>query len=278
MEVMNLNLKDTNIDMVLKSGVAIIAILIISKIIININTKYNKKDKSIYIINRIVKIIRMLFIGFTILYFYKDNINNVFAVVGITSATIALALKDVLLNLFSGFYIKSNKPFKIEDRIEIDDTKGDVISLNLCSFNLLEVGENEQSTGIIIEIPNSFIFSKKVKNYTKAIKYIWDEIYVKVDLNVDLPKCKSLLYSIVNKNEIIKSIPKKMESQLKNAMKDYRIYYNHLEPIIYTNVLNDYIVLSIRFLIHPKNKRFVESQIWNQIIVEYKKENIRLRG
>lgn len=275
---MNLNLKNTNIEIILKSSLVIIAILIISRIIININTKYNKKDKSIYIVNQSVKIIRMLLIGLTILYFYKDNINNVFAVVGITSASIALSLKDVLLNLFSGFYIKSNKPFKVEDRIEIDDTKGDVISLNLCSFNLLEVGENDQSTGIIVEIPNSFIFSKKVKNYTKAIKYVWSEIYVKIDLDNDLPKCKSILYSIVNKNEIVKSIPKKMESQLKNAMKDYRIYYNHLEPIIYTSVINDYIVLSIRFLIHPKNKRFVESQIWNQIIVEFKKENIKLRG
>lgn len=268
------NVQVSHLNTVFETIALIFIVWLICKLLIYINTKYNKNEKIIYIINKGLKLFRLFAILFIFLFLWKEDINNVFTIIGITSATIALALKDVLFNLFAGFYIKSSKPFKVEDRIEIDGTIGDVININLCSFNLLEVGDKDQSTGIIIEIPNSFVFSKKIKNYTKAIKYVWSEIYVKVNLDSDLEKTKKILYSIINKNEVVKTIPSKMKKEMKEAMKDYRIYYNHLEPIIYTNVVDDYVMLSIRYLVHPKKKRFVESQIWNQIILESKKGNI----
>lgn len=268
------NIEVPYLNTIFETIALIFIIWFICKMLIYFNTKYNKNEKIIYIINKGLKLFRLFAILFVCLFLWKENINNVFTIIGITSATIALALKDVLFNLFAGFYIKSSKPFKVEDRIEIDGTIGDVININLCSFNLLEVGDKDQSTGIIIEIPNSFVFSKKIKNYTKAIKYVWSEIYVKVNIDSDLEKTKKILYNIINKNEIVKTIPSKMKREMKEAMKDYRIYYNHLEPIIYTNVVDDYVMLSIRYLVHPKKKRFVESQIWNQIILESKKGNI----
>ena len=268
------NIEVPYLNTIFETIALIFIIWFICKMLIYFNTKYNKNEKVIYLINKGLKLFRLFAILFACLFLWKENINNVFTIIGITSATIALALKDVLFNLFAGFYIKSSKPFKVEDRIEIDGTIGDVININLCSFNLLEVGDKDQSTGIIIEIPNSFVFSKKIKNYTKAIKYVWSEIYVKVNLDSDLEKTKKILYNIINKNEIVKTIPSKMKREMKEAMKDYRIYYNHLEPIIYTNVVDDYVMLSIRYLVHPKKKRFVESQIWNQIILESKKGNI----
>ena len=260
------NIEVPYLNTIFETIALIFIIWFICKMLIYFNTKYNKNEKIIYIINKGLKLFRLFAILFVCLFLWKENINNVFTIIGITSATIALALKDVLFNLFAGFYIKSSKPFKVEDRIEIDGTIGDVININLCSFNLLEVGDKDQSTGIIIEIPNSFVFSKKIKNYTKAIKYVWSEIYVKVNLDSDLEKTKKILYNIINKNEIVKTIPSKMKRDMKEAMKDYRIYYNHLEPIIYTNVVDDYVMLSIIYLVHPKKKIFVEIQICNQII------------
>ena len=45
----------------------------------------------------------------------------------------------------------------------------------------------------------------------------------------------------------------------------YRIYYNKLEPIIYMGISDSYVSLYIRFLIHPKKKRNIESEIWSEI-------------
>ena len=99
---------------------------------------------------------------------------------------------------------------------------------------------------------------------------------IKIELDSDVKKTKHYLYKIVNENEIISSIPKKMEHQIGTVDIDYRIYYNKLKPIIYTSVNGNHIELSIRFLCHPKKIRIVENEIWLQVLDYYKKGKINL--
>ena len=68
---------------------------------------------------------------------------------------------------------------------------------------------------------------------------------------------------------------KDAQNELKNNT-SYRMYYNKYEPMIYTEVKDKHIELNIRFLINPKKARLVESYIWNEILKEYKNENIQL--
>jgi small-conductance mechanosensitive channel len=181
--------------------------------------------------------------------------------------------------MFAGIYIKVRKPFKLEDRIEINEVKGDVVVINALSFKILEIGDRingEQSSGIIVNIPNSFIFSYALKNYTTAFKYIWDEIVVKIPLKSDVNKIKEELLSIVNNNEIVEAIPRKMDKAVKESSLEYRIYYNHLDPIIYTKVVDDHIELDIRFLVHPKKIRTVENDVWLEILKKYDEKKIDL--
>ena len=48
---------------------------------------------------------------------------------------------------------------------------------------------------------------------------------------------------------------------LEDATVEYRIYFNKLEPIIYTKLKRDHLELSIRFLVHPKMVRTVENSL-----------------
>ena len=147
------------------------------------------------------------------------------------------------------------------------------------NFEILEVTNIDftgQSTGVIIHLPNSIIFHSPLKNYNKGFKYIWDEITVKVPLDSDITKAKKVIYKIVNSNEVIKKIPAKLKKQINNITNNYRIYYNQYDPIIYTKIVDDYVELQVRYLIHPKKARFVESTIWNSILLSYKKGEIEL--
>ena len=96
-------------------------------------------------------------------------------------------------------------------------------------------------------------------------KYVWNETEVKISIDSDIKKVKGILYSIVNNNDIIKSIPSKMINELNNNS-SYRIYYNKLEPIIYTNIKDKYVSMNIRYLVHPKKKRNVINEINNQLL------------
>ena len=97
------------------------------------------------------------------------------------------------------------EPFNLEDRIEINGMRGDVVKISSLSFEMLELGERvngEQSTGRIIHIPNSLIFTYALKNYHTAFQYIWNEIVVRVPLDADIDqvangKCQPRLYYLL---------------------------------------------------------------------------------
>lgn len=259
--------------------IAIIIIDLLCRGLMFLNTNLNPSEKSLYKFNKNVKIFRIIVTTIIMFLIWEAQIKNIITFISFVGAAATLALRDIIANFIAGFYIQIHKPFKVEDRIEVDGLIGDVINTNSLYFEILEVShkdQGEQSTGIIIQIPNAKIFTESIKNYTKAFKYIWCELDVKINLTADIEKSKNILYEIVSTNDIVKSIPKKMQNELNNAIGNYRIYYNNLKPIIYTKVNDECIVLTIRYLVHPKKSRFIESGIWSRIYDEAIKGNLDL--
>ena len=210
---------------------------------------------------------------------WDDYIKGLMTLISVISAAMTIALRDFILNFFCGVYIKFKKPFKVEERIQIGDIKGDVMSISAFSFEILEVStkeENGQSTGVVIHYPNSTIISGPVKNINKGFKYIWEEMTIKVKLDCDLANNKKEIYKIVNSLETVKNIPRKMKNQIADVNTTNRIYFNKFDPIIYTKIVDDHVELVLRFLMHPKKARYIESVIWNKIYLAYREGKINL--
>ena len=266
------------IILLIKSIIILLFLFIIKKIGVKI-LKHLKDTKKEFNYTRKYKIIINILSSLILISLWGEYISNFITLISLISAGITIAIRDLIFNFFSGIYIKINKPFEIEDRIEINNHKGDVININALNFEVLEVNNENfigQSTGVITHLPNSLIFSYPLRNYNRAFKYIWNELTIRIPLDSDLTKTKSIIYKIVNSNEIIKNIPPKMKNQITNISSDYRIYYNHYEPIIYTRVIDNYIELTVRYLVHPKKARYVNSNLWNNIIASYQKKEIAI--
>lgn len=232
-----------------------------------------------YVINQAVQIILNILEVVFLLMIWNEYIQSLMTLISVTSAAMTIALRELILNFFCGIYIKMKKPFQVEDRIEVKDIKGDVMNISSLNFEVLEISTKEehgQSTGVIVTFPNSIVFSEPVKNLNKGFKYVWDELTVKVPMDCDLVKNKQELYKIVNNIEIIKNIPKKMKAQINDINTTNRVYFNKYDPTIYTKVVDNHIELTIRYLMHPKKGRFVESVIWNKILEGYKDKRIEL--
>ena len=232
-----------------------------------------------YIINQAVQIILNILEVVFLLVIWNEYIQSLMTLISVTSAAMTIALRELILNFFCGIYIKMKKPFQVEDRIEVKGIKGDVMNISSLNFEVLEISTKEehgQSTGVIVTFPNSIVFSEPVRNLNKGFKYIWDELTVKVPMDCDLVKNKQELYKIVNNIEIIKNIPKKMKSQINDINTTNRVYFNKYDPTIYTKIVDNHIELTIRYLMHPKKGRFVESVIWNKILEGYKDKKIDL--
>lgn len=236
-------------------------------------------DKKKYFRNRMIKIVLTTISIILVILLWGHRITGMVTVISFLSAGIAIAVKEIIFDFFAGIYINTKKPFELEDRIEVNGIKGDVVNIRSLGFEVLEVGDRvqaEQSTGRIIHIPNSFVFIYPLKNYTKAFKYIWDEITVKIPLDANVENAKAVLYNIIENNEILKTIPKKMEDAVADVTVEYRIYYNYLEPIIYTKIVDSHIELYIRYMVHPKKVRIVQDEVYLKILEEYHNGNIEL--
>lgn len=272
------NIDEIYIGLILKTIIIIFLILVVEKIGIRI-IKRTRDSKKEYNYTKKYKLIIRITILSAIIIVWGKYIKNFLTLISLVSAAFTIAIRDLIFNFFCGIYIKIVKPFVVEDRIEINGYKGDVVNINTMNFEILEVSNVDttgQSTGIIIHLPNSIIFNYPLKNYNKAFKYIWDEITIKIPLDYDVNKAKKVLYKIVNSNEIIKKIPPKLKKQINNVSNSYRIYYNQYEPIIYTKINEDHIELQIRYLIHPKKARYVESIISSDILLAYKNGEIEI--
>lgn len=272
------NIDEIYIGLILKTIIIIFLILVVEKIGIRI-IKQTRDSKKEYNYTKKYKLIIRIIILSAIIIVWGKYIKNFLTLISLVSAAFTIAIRDLIFNFFCGIYIKIVKPFVVEDRIEINGYKGDVVNINTMNFEILEVSNVDttgQSTGIIIHLPSSIIFNYPLKNYNKAFKYIWDEITIRIPLDYDVNKAKKVLYKIVNSNEIIKKIPPKLKKQINNVSNSYRIYYNQYDPIIYTKINEDHIELQIRYLIHPKKARYVESIISSDILLAYKNGEIEI--
>lgn len=271
-------INETYISLILSTTIVLILFTFFKKIGRRTIRKKIEGRKE-YFINQAIQIVLNVTEVIFLLFIWGDYIQNLMTLISVTSAAMTIALREIILNFFCGIYIKVKKPFQVEDRIEVKDIRGDVMNISSLNFEVLEISTDEkhgQSTGVIVTFPNSIVFSEPVRNLNKGFKYIWDELTVKVTMDCDLVKNKQELYKIVNNIEVIKNIPKKMKAQINDINTTNRVYFNKYDPTIYTKIVDDHIELTIRYLMHPKKGRFVESVIWNKVLESYKEGRIDL--
>ena len=260
------NFNDKYIHTFLVVIILIFIILIINKIIkykvSNISKRYKWYKLNTYIIGSLVI--------FILIPMWVNDFKSLFTFLGIFSAGLAIALRDVVINFFGWVYILSRRPFSSGDRIEIDGVKGDVIDIKLMEFTLMEVGnwvDAEQSTGRIVNIPNGKVLSMNTANFTKGFELIWNEITVLITFESDWKKAKSILNDIAQKNslEINKNLK---ESIIHSARKNYQ----KLTPIVYTKVKSSGIALTIRYLCKPRKRRTTSEKFWENILEEFENQ------
>lgn len=253
-------------NLIIDTLLIIIFVKIVQKVSYFFFGKIFKKNKTRFNFRKKVSFVCNIFLVFIIIIIWEEFLLKFITLFSFVTAAIAYSLRDTIINFFAGIYIRLAKPFQVEDRIMICNHIGDVVNISNLSFEVLEVNSDTfQSTGSIVHIPNSKVISEPLINYVKVFKYVWNETEVKISIDSDIKKVKGILYSIVNNNDIIKSIPGKMINELNNNS-SYRIYYNKLEPIIYTNIKDKYVSMNIRYLVHPKKKRNVINEINNQLL------------
>jgi len=186
---------------------------------------------------------------------------------GLLSAGIAIALRDLLVAMAGWVFIVWRRPFSPGDRIAIVGHTGDVIDQRLFQFTLLEVGTETgagQSTGRIIHVPNTKVFSDPVVNFSRGFQYVWDEIPVVVTFESNWRAARDILQKIAHDHA--EPLSADAERRVREAAQEYMIFYSKLTPAVYTDVVANGVRLTIRFLVEPRRRRGSEQTIWEAIL------------
>ncbi len=198
---------------------------------------------------------------------WLNDLTNLVTYLGLISAGVAIVLSDPITNIAGWVFIFLRTPFKVGDRIQIGEHSGDVIDARLFQFTLLEIGnwvDADQSTGRMIHIPNRKIFSEPLANYSKGFQFIWNEIPVLITFESDWRKAKNLLSSIITKHE--QEFRQDVEEQLHSTAREFLIYIPKTTPIVYTSVKDSGVLLTIRYLCKPHQRRISAEVVWEDIL------------
>jgi len=201
---------------------------------------------------------------------WLDDLTNLVTYLGLVSAGIVIALSDPITNIAGWFFIFLRRPFKVGDRIQIGEHAGDVIDARIFQFTLLEIGnwvDADQSTGRMIHIPNKKVFSDSLANYSKGFQFIWNEIPVLISFESDWRKTKTILQTIIAKYD--QDFRQDVEQQLQVTAEDFLIYTPTTTPIVYTAVKDSGVLLTIRYLCKPHERRSTTDVICEDILNEF---------
>jgi len=257
------------------NSIAIILFLWIIKIIIHkILHKQIENAKTRYLwrkaTNYILAILGIMVIG----RIWFKGFQSITTFLGLLSAGIAIAMKEVIINIAGWLFIIIRRPISVGDRIEVDNVRGDVIDVRIFQFSMMEIGnwvDAEQSTGRVIHIPNSRVFTNSIANYSRGFQYIWNEIRVLITFESDWQKAKKILSTIVKDHT--ENLSKSAAQKVKEASRKYMIFYNKLSPIVYTSVRESGVMLTMRYLCEPRKRRNTEESIWEDILQVFAKED-----
>lgn len=198
---------------------------------------------------------------------WVTGIRDFGAFLGLITAGVAIALQDLLANLAGWAFILIRRPFVVGDRIAIAGHRGDVIDIRLFQTFLMECGEwvdADQSTGRVIMVPNGFVFKNTTASYSRGFEFIWDEIPVLLTFESDWKLAKKLLMEIAN--EHAQPLSGGAQDAVRRAASKQMIFFTQLTPTVYTTVKDSGVLLTVRYLTPPRQRRGSNQRIWEAIL------------
>ena len=147
-------------------------------------------DRLVELLELIVKYVVWFAALMAILSIFEVNITPFLAGAGIAGLAVALAAQDLISNFFGGAIITVDKPFRIGDRIKVDQYYGDVISIGPRSTRLKTLDYQ------IVTIPNNKITTNVIVNYAEPDQKLRIIITVSAAYGSDPKKVKEILLDI----------------------------------------------------------------------------------
>jgi len=217
--------------------------------------------------NYVIAAITLLFI----LGQYTGRLESIGISLGVFSAGLAIALQQPLTSALGWIVIMSKKTYKVGDRIFVKGIKGDVYEISMFYTVVMQVGGElggDDPTGIKISLPNSFVLTEPVMNYSSDFPFVWDHVKVSVTYESDPELARTIIKQAAQDiaGETMKKAVERMKPYLYGTQQESELSE---EPLVFTNFAESSLVVRVKYLVKVNRRHYVKSQITERIMSEF---------
>lgn len=252
----------------------ILILIVIERIIHKILvSRIRSKNKRYYITKVVttsfyVSIILLILITIIIV---NPKVFTSFAIIG---AGIAVALQDIIKDVFGALIISQRQIFSLGDRVTVGTHTGEVIDVGILRFTLLEVGdfnkdENKvfEHTGKTVSMPNAKILSEPVTNHSSTSDLTKQELRIIITFESNRDTARKILQTI-----LAEETEQFSADELKQRHKKARKFFISIEPIdsmIYESIAGSGYQFTLRFVAPIGLSRSVITKISTRIMEQF---------
>ncbi len=247
--------------------------------------KYMEDNDRYYTINKVMNITFITFFVMILLFGYIENVSYLVTVLGFASAGIAIAMKDWFMSVMGWFVIMIGGSIHVGDRVKFVrgnvEYVGDIVDISILRMTLhedvtLTTYMHNRRSGRMIFIPNNFIFTDMIANYSHAgLKTVWDGIDFVVTFDSDIQKAASIAKEVTK--QYSKGYTDITRKQLNKLRSSYSIRNTNVEPRILTLIDENGIRISSWYLTNAYATMTLRSTISLEIITRIQaEENVKL--
>src|SRR5262249_13082015 len=185
---------------------------------------------------------------------------------------LGFALQTPISSFIGWVYILTRAPYRVGDRIQIGDARGDVIDVSYLDTTLWEIGGRHLSTdhpsGRLIKFPNTNVFSQPVFNYSWPLfPYVWNEIKFSIAYESDLEFVAATMQKLAEE-ELGKSMMEKVKLYrdllARTPVDDLQVQER---PVVVFRVNpNTWLDAIVRYLVDPKQSGPVKTRLTRKLL------------
>jgi len=243
--------------------------------------KYFSQNENYYMANKVINFILVFLIIMIVMFSYIDNVQYLVTILGFASAGIAIALKDWFMSIFGWMVIVTSGSIHVGDRIKVQrdgiEAVGDVLDISLFKITIREditytSYVKNRRTGRIFFIPNNYVFSEMIANYTHSgLRTVWDGIDITITFDSNYKKAQHLSKEILK--HYSKGYTDITRKQLSKMRSKYSLRATGVEPRVYTFVEPYGIVISSWYLTNSYAALALRSTMSPEILDAFMKED-----
>jgi small-conductance mechanosensitive channel len=200
---------------------------------------------------------------------FEDRLGRLSFALGVAGAGVAVALQDVLASIAGAFSIGFSKLYTVGDRVQIGDTRGDVIDIGLLRTTLMEVGSwvgRDLYSGRIVRIPNNIVLKNSIFNYSQGFRFIWDQIKVVFTLTSDAGLARAMLLRVAN--EVIGEYLVEAQNSWNAVSDDYRSQNPPIEPVVALAVNAGSLEFTVNYVVDYTKRTTMQDRLFAKIVDE----------